>query len=137
MVPDKWEFKSLSEARGYPHDINRTAFHFAGKLEELEKSGYFCKHPQLTLSDLAFELSTNRTTLSQYLNSVKGVSFYDYINDSRLASVESLVMDDSLTYDEIAFRAGFNSTSTFRRAFSKKYGLSPVEYRRQSSHSRQ
>lgn len=94
-------------------------------------SGYFCENPQLTLQELADELNTNRTTLSACINKELGTTFYDLINRVRLEYAESLLRDASLklTQDELAAKAGFNSLSTFLRAFRKKYEMSPNEYR--------
>ncbi|WP_349943578.1 helix-turn-helix domain-containing protein [Bacteroides cellulosilyticus] len=35
-----------------------------------------------------------------------------------------------MNIDEIAERSGFNSTSTFRRAFFKNTGMTPLQYRK-------
>lgn len=130
QVPDKIERESVTVESIGSSDIDMASYHFAEKLEDLEKSGYFSAHPQITLTELSAELNTNRTTLSNYINRVKKLSFYDYINESRLKRAEELVVDGKLTQEEIAIRSGFNSISTFRRAFHKKYGVSPNDYRK-------
>lgn len=106
--------------------------HFSARLEELASQDYFVRSPRLTLSELASCLGTNRTTLSNYLNSELGTNFYDYINSHRLAHAESLLSDLSVKYstEALAELSGFGSLSTFRRAFFKKHGMTPQEYRR-------
>lgn len=110
------------------------AIHFAESLEVLRRNGYFSRHPQLTLSELAAELHTNRSTLSYYINRHLNTTFYDLINGIRLEYAEQLlsssVSADRLTLEDVACRSGFNSVSTFRRAFQKKYGQSPAKFRR-------
>lgn len=107
-------------------------FHFSARLQELIDSAYFCNTPQLTLNELASQLNTNRTTLSIYINKVLGTNFYDMINNSRLEHAEKLLLDSEckLTQEQIAEQSGFNSLSTFRRAFQKKNGMSPAQFRR-------
>lgn len=107
-------------------------FHFAARLQELIDNAYFCSTPQLTLNELAAKLNTNRTTLSIYINKVLGTNFYDMINNSRLEHAEKLLSDseNKLTQEQIAEQSGFNSLSTFRRAFQKKNGMSPAQFRR-------
>ena len=85
----------------------------------------------LPLAELAAELGTNRTTLSSYINSSLGTTFYDYVNSSRLEYTEKLLSDPDAKYsvEQLAELSGFNSLSTFRRAFGKKYGMSPQQYR--------
>ena len=40
------------------------------------------------------------------------------------------IRPDTMNIDEIAERSGFNSTSTFRRAFLKNTGMTPLQYRK-------
>ena len=107
------------------------SWNFARKLSELASNGYFIRSPRLTLSELAAELGTNRTTLSNYLNQEVGMTFYDYINSHRVSEAERLLAEPSghWSVEQLAEMSGFNSVSTFRRAFSKKHGMSPQQYR--------
>ena len=111
---------------------------FARKLSELATSGYFIRSPRLTLSELAAELGTNRTTLSNYLNQEVGTTFYDYINSHRVSEAERLLAEPSghWSVEQLAEMSGFNSVSTFRRAFSKKHGMSPQQYRERALRGR-
>ena len=101
------------------------SWNFARKLSD------FIRSPRLTLSELAAELGTNRTTLSNYLNQEVGMTFYDYINSHRISEAERLLAEPSFRWsvEQLAEMSGFNSVSTFRRAFSKKHGMSPQQYR--------
>ena len=107
------------------------SWNFSRKLSELASNGYFIHSPRLTLSELAAELGTNRTTLSNYLNQEVGMTFYDYINSHRISEAERLLAEPSFRWsvEQLAEMSGFNSVSTFRRAFSKKHGMSPQQYR--------
>ena len=112
--------------------------YFARKLSELASNGYFIRFPRLTLSELAAELGTNRTTLSNYLNQEVGTTFYDYINSHRVSEAERLLAEPSghWSVEQLAEMSGFNSVSTFRRAFSKKHGMSPQQYRERALRGR-
>ncbi len=131
-IPSEEEFMDVSEVSEDITEPGRHDVQFASELRALEASGYFANHPHLSLSELAGELKTNRTTLSRYINHSAGVSYYDFINDIKLKEAVRILDDSSLnlTLEDIAERAGFNSISTFRRAFVKKYDMSPLEYRR-------
>ncbi len=95
-----------------------------------EKRYYLDK--TLTLQKLATCLATNRQYLSNYINQEKSMTFYDYINDFRLEEAKNLLdgLDGGRQYsiEEISNLSGFNSYSTFLRAFAKKYGQTPSKY---------
>ena len=85
----------------------------------------------LTLSELATAVGTNRTYLSDYFSNVKHITFYDYINQLRITKKSIPMMQEhpEYTLEHIASESGFNSISTFRRAFNKLTGVSPSQYR--------
>lgn len=88
-------------------------------------------NPKLTLIDLATEIGTNKTYLSQYFHEVKDLTFYDYINHLRASAACDLISKLSaegtrVNMAEIAAQSGFNSTSTFYRAFAKFKGCAPA-----------
>lgn len=86
-------------------------------------------NPKLRLSDLADSIGTNRTYMSQYFNQTCEQSFYEYVNDYRIGHSMQLMSDTDLTLEVVAEMSGFNSLSTFRRAFIQKNGCSPQQYR--------
>lgn len=85
----------------------------------------------LTLNDLAAALCTNRTYLSSLLNRELNMSFYDYVNSFRIShACRMLEENPALTIQEVTEKCGFNSISTFRRAFVRTAGKSFAEYRK-------
>jgi AraC-like DNA-binding protein len=93
--------------------------------------------PDVKLTDLAERIGTSPQLLSQYLNHVLGVNFFDYINGLRVAEVQNLMRDpanDGRTLLDLAYAAGFNSKSTFNTSFKKISGLAPSAWR--SRHAR-
>lgn len=91
---------------------------------------------RLTLNDLAAALCTNRTYLSSLLNREMNMSFYDFVNSFRISHARRMIESDhTLTAQDIAERCGFNSISTFRRAFVRETGKSFTEYRNAASKS--
>lgn len=101
------------------------------RLEELMVKEKIWLNSQLTLSDLASQIGTNRTYLSNYLNKTLHTTFYDYINHYRLeAALEHLDNPNSnITIADIAESCGFNSLSTFRRVFMRAKDCTFAEYR--------
>ena len=103
------------------------------KLHVLFDEEHIYLDSKLRLSALALRIGTNRTYLSQYFNQHCSQSFYEYVNNYRLAHSESLLRDTDYTLDTLAAMSGFNSLSTFRRAFTASHGCSPQEYRAEKS----
>lgn len=87
---------------------------------------------EVKLTDLAERIGTSPQLLSQYLNHVLGLNFFDYINGLRVAEVQRMMVDLSKanqTLLEMAFAAGFNSKSTFNASFKKVTGMAPSSWR--------
>jgi AraC-like DNA-binding protein len=87
-------------------------------------------NPDLTLRDLASQLSTNTTSLSALINSNFEKNFNDFINEYRVLEFERAIKDASnknLTLVAIAYDCGFNSKATFNRAVKKVTGKMPSE----------
>lgn len=86
----------------------------------------------LRLTELAERIGTTPQLLSQYLNHMLGLSFFDYINGLRIAEVQNMMRDPAgtgRTLLELAHAAGFNSKSTFNTAFKNASGLAPSQWR--------
>lgn len=90
--------------------------------------------PDIKLIDLAECIGTSSQLVSQYLNDVLGLSFFDYINGLRVAEIQKMMRDrsnDTRTLLDLAFAAGFSSKSTFNTSFKKISGLAPSSWRSQ------
>ena len=80
----------------------------------------------LTLSQLAKAIGTNRFYLSQYFSS-KSMNYNTYINDLRVNHFVSIYHDAvanhrSFTIQELANKSGYRSYSTFCLAFKQRMG---------------
>lgn len=102
---------------------------FAERLYLLFEKEHVYLNPRLRLSELAMLLVTNRTYLSQYFNQNCESTFYDFVNDYRIHHAKLLLHSTDDTLETIAMNSGFNSLSTFRRAFVQREGMSPIEFR--------
>ncbi|MFK7772208.1 MAG: helix-turn-helix domain-containing protein [Saprospiraceae bacterium] len=88
----------------------------------------------LTLNNLAQLISTTDKKLSTLLNQHMNISFYDFINNCRVAEVKSKIVNsdfENYTLLGIAFDSGFKSKTSFNRIFKKTTGLSPSQYKKQ------
>ena len=97
--------------------------------EYLLKERYFA-NCDIDIQDLIPEMATNRTSLFEALKAVTGKTPMEFINDLRLDEAKRLLDHSGLTIETIAVECGFNTSRTFYRQFRKRYGISPMEYRR-------
>ncbi len=94
--------------------------------------------PDLTLPELAKKLDVSRNQLSNVINQVHKVNFYQFVNNYRVEEVKKLMRDPHnrhLKLLSLAFDAGFNSKASFNRIFKQMTGMTPSEYfEKYSSH---
>lgn len=114
------------------NNLEEKKYAFVDKLETKIKEEEPYLNPTLSLKDLASCLGTNRTYLSDYITHVQNTTFYDYINELRIEKKSITLMQEhpEYTLERIAIESGFQSLSTFRRAFLKQKGVTPSEYRK-------
>ncbi|MEM9984856.1 MAG: helix-turn-helix transcriptional regulator [Bacteroidota bacterium] len=89
------------------------------------------KNPNLTLTDLASILSTNRNIISKAINQEFNMNFNDFVNQKRTEAVIARLQNGEHaqhTLLGIALDAGFNSKTTFNRAFKKYTGNTPRQF---------
>jgi len=85
----------------------------------------------LTLPKLSRRLDINTSDLSALINGASGKNFNDFINEFRVKHAQSALENkehEHKTLEGIAYEAGFNSRSTFLRAFKKFTNSTPSEY---------
>lgn len=93
-----------------------------------KKSSYL--NPDCSLSTLSREVNIPKHILSSVFNQSLNVSFIDYTNRSRIEIAKRMIAETPhLTIAAIAQDSGFNSISSFNKAFKKFAGSTPSAYR--------
>ncbi len=103
----------------------------ASSLMEAESNLGFHLNHKLTLQDLSKLLSVNPNDLSWYLNNELGKTFYEYINELRVGEFLKKVENKdhhNQTLLALAYASGFNSKSTFNKAFRIIKGDTPSSF---------
>ena len=94
--------------------------------EQLVEKEVF-RETQLTLGKLALLVGTNKSYLSRYINQELNTNFNDLINRHRITCAQRLLQTGHKNLYEICELSGFNSMSSFYRAFKKFTGYTPTE----------
>ena len=108
----------------------------AQKVNNWIDSGAYCQ-PGITMIQMAQLLSTNRTYLSQYINTRYGCSFNTWLTQLRLTEAKRLLASSpTLPIDSIAKMTGFASKSHFINSFKASERITPGKWRENNTGKR-
>ncbi len=119
------------------HHINRhytdNTYQNYQKLRELIDyiNDHYAEH--LTISFLADYFGYSRTHFMSIFKQHTGSSCLEFILQLRLNKVCELLVQTSLTIQDITSQVGFSNQSNFNRQFKKYYKLTPRQYRQEFS----
>ena len=104
------------------------------RLNECMKTEKLFANTDINRKTVADHLGTNENYLANAIRQGRAETFSDYISNLRLQyAIELMEGHPEMTFDSIAVDSGHGSYSQFFRSFSKKYGISPSEYRKMSA----
>jgi len=114
-----------------PNDAQKGHKAAAEHINEIE---YYINHnlsQKITLSDLAGRVYLSTKQVARIIERAYGCTFSELVTDKRLAAAEMMLKNTDLKISEIA--ATFcTSEAYFFVLFKKKYGISPLKYRKES-----
>lgn len=85
--------------------------------------------PNMGVPFLCDKLGMSRASLYNKLKALTGMGANDYINKLRIDNAINLLLNSSLTVNEIADRVGFSTPRYFSAVFKKNMGCSPTQYK--------
>ena len=90
----------------------------------------FCREG-LTIKDVASEMGTNQSYLSQYLNNCLKMSFSVWLNTLRIEESKILLASsDKLSIEEVGIKVGIPQNYNFSRWFKTVTDMTPFQFRR-------
>lgn len=124
----KTDEKRLLASQSYQTDFLSNNTH-SRRISMVAK--YVDKHykNEVTLSDVAKLTNMSETAFCHFFKKKTGKNFIDFLNDVRIGHASKMLYETTNTISEICFESGFNNTVNFIRAFKKKHGKTPSEYR--------
>ena len=87
------------------------------------------KNPPL-LPELAKDVGMTHTKLNRCFHETFGCTVFAYLRRKRLEYASSLLCENKMSITDVAFEAGFCSSSHFTSSFNKYQGVTPKVYRK-------
>lgn len=84
----------------------------------------------ISIKEIADFCYYSESHFMKFFKDCMGVSFTHYLNDYRLQIAAGLLKETEETILDVATATGFENLSYFNRAFKKKYGMTPGQYRK-------
>ncbi len=91
--------------------------------------------PAHTIHELALQFQLSPSHLQHLFKQHTGVQLGHFMLESRLLKAASLLENSNMSVKEIAVAVGYEHTSSFTRAFERRFHVAPRCYRNQG-HSR-
>jgi len=83
----------------------------------------------LTVAVVARALASSPRQLQRAFWEVGGTSFSAYLRAVRLRNAAELLARQPLTVRQVAFLVGYRQPAHFAKAFRRRYGVTPADYR--------
>lgn len=100
-----------------------------GRIEALMRYDKMYKQRKLTVQDVAAQLATNRNKINEALQEGCGMSFGEYLTEVRLQQAIILMGQSAdVQLGEVGQAVGYDTYSTFFRAFFKRFNISPSSF---------
>lgn len=130
-VFDPLMFSYLLEIAIYHvHATVLTANATQGRTEEMILSFIYANsHRKLSLTELSSRFFMSESSISRYIRDTTGLSFFELLNEMRVAKAVDLLLHTDMVHDEIAELLGYADASHFCKLFVEKMGISPKLYR--------
>lgn len=87
----------------------------------------------ICVADVAKHLGRSESYVTHRFRAEMGCGIGEYVTNCRLEEAESLLLHSSQSLAEISSYLCFSSQPYFQNVFKKKYGMTPMQYRRQGS----
>jgi len=129
--PDQPAIPAIPETRSNPEFSESEFAALKNGIEEAMVQSRLFENPTLTVSDLSARLKSNPKRVSYVINTAFGQNFNEYVNSHRVEAFLQRARRGeykSQTLMGLAYDCGFNSKSTFLRAFRRKTGISPSDF---------
>ncbi len=119
-------FDAIDEDRGYQVSDEQRVLNY---VDRNVKEG-------IGLDEAAEYANMSSSYFSKFFKRITGVNFITYMMDGKISAAKDMLTDTDMPVINIAYELSYSETNYFGKAFKKKVGLTPTEYREQHQHAR-
>lgn len=87
----------------------------------------------LPIRDLARQIHMSESHFCHQVKALLGVAPQTYVREQRIARAMAMLRSSPMRIEEIAIKLGYDEPTSFFRAFKRATGMTPGEYRQQTS----
>lgn len=120
-------FDAIDEDRGYQVSDEQRVLNY---VDRNIKEG-------IGLDEAAEYANMSSSYFSKFFKRITGVNFITYMMDGKISAAKSMLTDTDMPVINIAYELSYSETNYFGKAFKKKVGLTPTEYRERHRHGRE
>ena len=93
----------------------------------------FCR-ADLTIKDVATDMGTNHSYLSQYINNVLEMTFQQWLNNLRIEESKKILLENrNMSIEEVGAAVGIPQSYNFSKWFKQRTEMTPFRYRKEYS----
>lgn len=89
-------------------------------------------YKDVTLDELADNFNLSKPYLSKYIKENAGITFQEAVKKARMKKARTMLKESNQTVESIAAYVGYENVEHFNRLFKKSYGMTPIQFRRES-----
>ena len=89
-----------------------------------------------TIAQLAHQIGMSRAAFAKRFSGLVGQTVFSYLSQLRIQRAKEMLKSTTLLVDDIALNTGYESERAFAKTFQKYTGMTPKQYRHQSSHQK-
>ncbi|WCT74648.1 AraC family transcriptional regulator [Sphingomonas naphthae] len=114
---------------------DRARSHSGGDLQMRRAEEYMRTHlaQPITLSDIAEVIGCSTFQLIRLTKRLRGQTPIRYLGELRMECAERLLRESGMSAVQVSLRCGFTNPSHFATAFRRRFGVSPREFRSQTT----
>ncbi|MBU0994169.1 MAG: AraC family transcriptional regulator [Proteobacteria bacterium] len=118
--------RKLKEQKKVEHPLTESTEHKLKSVVSYIEENYTT---DISREELSARFGINADNLGRFFKMKTNMRIREYTNEMRVRAAKKLLLNTDSKVIDIAFETGFTSLSTFNRAFVKKSGMTPSQFR--------